>query len=576
MTMYNPKIWYDGDIVTSGGLNNIEQGIAQNAHDIEDLQGALGGDLESYVNGWLDSHPEATTTVQDGSLTESKFSDSLKLKTINGYVTPEMFGAVGDGVTDDSNSFVSLFQSGYKIIQFGAKKTYKILSHITIGDEVEIYGNGATLQGGLNSLFNVTDTCHSFHMEDVHFEIGGSSETVVDNYCIAFNSNSENPVKWGQCQNIEIRNCTFNGGTFHIVLNYATNSLIESCVFYDSYVNPSHDAGGYSVLLQSSWDTTIKNCRFISGQYNRHSIYVSVYRAVELPCENTVITENIFDNTNIGTVSTTTISVCVRGNKNLILANNVFIKSVGFTITNSDFDSVGQHIYSNSFYEVPYFDSTNYPLQNRYTINVMGNASNKMEVNIHDNVQYSLDTTRLGNKVYIGINNATSAIVTNNKALTTSGIILFDSHVMIDGFASMKRNEAVIVYSACTGYVRNLQTLDASGWSARAISVNNGRNVDIDFVPPEYVKYSYVTGTITPIRKEGLPITVSVDNELLTIDLPWCNTSKLWGKYNSLLTIARLTRNSESIGGFTGYIRDTGGTSIQSTDSGMLEIFKWR
>jgi len=30
--MYNPKIWYDGDIVTSGGLNNIEQGIAQNAH----------------------------------------------------------------------------------------------------------------------------------------------------------------------------------------------------------------------------------------------------------------------------------------------------------------------------------------------------------------------------------------------------------------------------------------------------------------------------------------------------------------------------------------------------------------
>lgn len=35
--MYNPRIWYDGDIVTSGGLNNIEQGIAQNAHDIEDL-----------------------------------------------------------------------------------------------------------------------------------------------------------------------------------------------------------------------------------------------------------------------------------------------------------------------------------------------------------------------------------------------------------------------------------------------------------------------------------------------------------------------------------------------------------
>lgn len=41
--MYNPKIWYDGDIVTSGGLNNIEQGIAQNAHDIEDM----GDDIET-------------------------------------------------------------------------------------------------------------------------------------------------------------------------------------------------------------------------------------------------------------------------------------------------------------------------------------------------------------------------------------------------------------------------------------------------------------------------------------------------------------------------------------------------
>ena len=75
--MYNPKIWYDGDIVTSGGLNNIEQGIAQNAHDIEDLQGALGGDLESYVNDWLDSHPEATTTVQDEAITRNKLAQNI-------------------------------------------------------------------------------------------------------------------------------------------------------------------------------------------------------------------------------------------------------------------------------------------------------------------------------------------------------------------------------------------------------------------------------------------------------------------------------------------------------------------
>lgn len=103
--MYNPKIWYDGDIVTSGGLNNIEQGIAQNAHDIDDLQGALGGDLESYVNDWLDSHPEATTTVQDGSITNAKVAD--------GAITKEKL----------SDDFTEQFISGdYNITRFNNAK----------------------------------------------------------------------------------------------------------------------------------------------------------------------------------------------------------------------------------------------------------------------------------------------------------------------------------------------------------------------------------------------------------------------------------------------------------------------
>lgn len=116
--MYNPKIWYDGDIVTSGGLNNIEQGIAQNAHDIEDLQGALDGDIESYVDGWLDSHPEATTTVQDGSLTYKK----LVAGTL-GYVSYDMFGAKLDGVSDDSAAVIAAHEfandHGLPVIQRG-------------------------------------------------------------------------------------------------------------------------------------------------------------------------------------------------------------------------------------------------------------------------------------------------------------------------------------------------------------------------------------------------------------------------------------------------------------------------
>lgn len=43
---------------------------------------ALGGvkdsQVTSAVDAWLDDHPEATTTVQDGAITKAKLDSSLK------------------------------------------------------------------------------------------------------------------------------------------------------------------------------------------------------------------------------------------------------------------------------------------------------------------------------------------------------------------------------------------------------------------------------------------------------------------------------------------------------------------
>lgn len=55
---------------------------------------------ENAVTKWLDGHPEATTTVQNHSLS----IDKMVLGTLE-YVTPKMFGAVGDGMADDSDAF---------------------------------------------------------------------------------------------------------------------------------------------------------------------------------------------------------------------------------------------------------------------------------------------------------------------------------------------------------------------------------------------------------------------------------------------------------------------------------------
>ena len=61
--MYNPKIWYDGDIVTSGGLNNMEQGIAQNAHDIETINDSIE-DLSADAKATGDAISELKSNLQ--------------------------------------------------------------------------------------------------------------------------------------------------------------------------------------------------------------------------------------------------------------------------------------------------------------------------------------------------------------------------------------------------------------------------------------------------------------------------------------------------------------------------------
>ena len=91
------------------------------------------------VSDWLDTHPEATTTVADGSLTQNKFSNTLKLETIKDYVVPEMFGAVGDGVTDDTGALESAFNSGKPVV---CPNVYLITHNVQIsnGDKFELYG----------------------------------------------------------------------------------------------------------------------------------------------------------------------------------------------------------------------------------------------------------------------------------------------------------------------------------------------------------------------------------------------------------------------------------------------------
>ena len=90
--------------------------------------------IEEDINNWLNEHPEATTTVQNKSITETKISNIFLPYIKNGYVTPEMFGAVGDGVADDSGAIEQTLSSNKNIIM----KALQIINLVVLALNVVI------------------------------------------------------------------------------------------------------------------------------------------------------------------------------------------------------------------------------------------------------------------------------------------------------------------------------------------------------------------------------------------------------------------------------------------------------
>ena len=63
--------------------------------------------IQSSVEGWLDDHPEATTTVQDGSITKAKLDQNLQS-------TVDDVGDLKSAVTEEiTGNLPTAFRSDY-------------------------------------------------------------------------------------------------------------------------------------------------------------------------------------------------------------------------------------------------------------------------------------------------------------------------------------------------------------------------------------------------------------------------------------------------------------------------------
>lgn len=97
----------------------------------------------SAVESWLNEHPEATTTVQDGSVTEQKIFNSFLPYIKKDYITPQMFGAKGDGIIDDTKAIQEaiVFCENSGRLLYIPSGVYIVSDTLTISKSIAILGS---------------------------------------------------------------------------------------------------------------------------------------------------------------------------------------------------------------------------------------------------------------------------------------------------------------------------------------------------------------------------------------------------------------------------------------------------
>lgn len=114
------KVWIketadEVDVPTMAEHNALAADVAQNTEDISDLDTRLDGyeniftgNVDTSVQNWLGAHPEATTAVQDGSITAAKLASGVIDPTLSISGAAAEAKATGDAVGELRSAFDEL------------------------------------------------------------------------------------------------------------------------------------------------------------------------------------------------------------------------------------------------------------------------------------------------------------------------------------------------------------------------------------------------------------------------------------------------------------------------------------
>lgn len=211
-TVYE-SLGVDGEYPAPGSdwMEEMEQEIADVKTDLAEYEDIFTADVGESVSNWLDLHPEATTTVQDGSITIPKLNNDVKSGlNIRTIFVSDFSGSDDNEILQNAIDEALSMESCTLIID----KTLNITDTINI-----IFTNSAVQALTIQGMFkNVRSSGNVFH--------GDANPTLRNNM-------------------IGVINCDVDGVVFNVKSRNDTPELcVRDCIFYNNSENTSDTTNG--------------------------------------------------------------------------------------------------------------------------------------------------------------------------------------------------------------------------------------------------------------------------------------------------------------------------------------------
>lgn len=220
--------------------------------------------IDTAVESWLDAHPEATTTVKDHSLTYEK----LVIGTL-GYVTPEMFGAIGDGSADDT-AYIQAAILFAQNVDLGGK-TYLVSDTIYLQDGSNVYNGSIKADFQIGKLFKTVGTAGT-HKSTVAIK----NITFIGECYRVNDADGLVAIELNYTDNVLVDSCVFTGFNKNIEITNCENTTVISNVIKDA-TETATAINGYGVLLEGGENHKILN-NVINAE--RHCVYINLANSI--------------------------------------------------------------------------------------------------------------------------------------------------------------------------------------------------------------------------------------------------------------------------------------------------------